>query len=342
MLKSIHTFLLIALLLVAGAACQSVSQEYKGDKIDGVCFVAPRDSIPQEAMLGVQTIAAGWVAVVPYAFSYENDPKVNYDTTRQWWGETKRGVEWTIRYAKALGLKVMLKPHVWIRRQGWPGDFNLKSEEEWQQWEASYSQYLEIITNIAIAEGVELLCIGTEYRVPARERPEYWAKLAQDIRVRYNGELTYAANWDNFENVTFWNELDYIGIDAYFPISEKRNPSLNELLEGWEEPFESIEEIKDKYGKPILFTEYGYRSADYASRGHWNDEQEDLKVNVTAQERAYEALFQTFWTKPWFAGGFLWKWYPYINKQSRWERWETDFTPQEKTTEAVIKTYYAR
>jgi len=329
------------LLLLALAGCESVSQQYQGAKMDGVCFVGPRDSIPQEAMATVKQVNADWIAIVPYAFSYENDPQVNYDTTRQWWGETKRGVEQSIRYARNLGLKVMLKPHVWVVRQGWPGDYDLPDEAAWQHWEQSYTDYLDMMTDIAIRYEVELLCIGTEYRIPARERPEYWRSLIRRIRERYSGKVTYAANWDNYENIAFWDELDLIGIDAYFPVAEAKNPSVRSLLKGWEETAELLEEYSQDFGKPVLFTEYGYRSADYASRGHWENERDQLVSNPEAQARAYEALYRTFWDQPWFAGGFLWKWYPYVNQESRWNRWETDFTPQEKPAAEVISRYYS-
>jgi hypothetical protein len=342
MLLKLHIFASFCLILFLAAACESVSQQYLGEKIDGVCFVAPRDSIPQDAMVSIQTVEAGWVAIVPYAFSHEKDPKVNYDTTRQWWGETKRGVEQTIQYAKNLGMKVMLKPHVWIVRQGWPGDYDLESEEQWQEWEQSYTDYLDLMTDIAIKHQVELICIGTEFRVPARERPDYWRSLIRRIRARYDGQLTYAANWDNYENVKFWDELDFIGIDAYFPVTDQKNPSLRALIRGWEDTAELIEEKSEEYAKPVLFTEYGYRSADFASRGHWENERDELVSNPDAQARAYEALYETFWNKPWFAGGFLWKWYPYVNRDGRWNRWETDFTPQEKPAAEVIRRYYGR
>ncbi len=327
--------------LICFCSCESVSQQYTGAKIDGVCFVGPRDSIPQEAMATVSQVNADWIAIVPYAFSYENDPIVNYDTTRQWWGETKRGVERCVEYASNLGLKVMLKPHVWVVRQGWPGDYDLPDEDSWQQWEQSYTAYLDMMTDIAVRYEVELLCIGTEYRIPARERPEYWRSLIRLIRERYTGKLTYAANWDNYENITFWDDLDYIGVDAYFPITNQKNPSLLALLGGWEDTAKGLEKFSSDFGRPVLFTEYGYRSADFASRGHWENERDELIKNFEAQSLAYEALYQTYWDQPWFAGGFLWKWYPNVQRNGRWNRWETDFTPQEKPATAVISRYYS-
>ena len=340
-----HTFFLVFVigLLAMQWGCESNSQQYQAAKIDGVCFVGPRDSIPESAMVTVKSeVEADWIAIVPYAFSYENDPIVNYDTTRQWWGETKRGVEQTIQYARNIGLKIMLKPHVWIVRQGWPGDYDLQDEQKWQQWEASYTKYLDMMTEIAVRYQVEVLCVGTEYRVPARERPAYWRALIAKIRKRYTGKLTYAANWDNYENVKFWDDLDFIGVDAYFPIAQEKEPSIQSLRDGWEEVAELLEDESKAYSKPILFTEYGYRSADYASRGHWENEKEDLVPNMKAQANAYQALYNTFWQQPWFAGGFLWKWYPYVKRNGRWNRWETDFTPQEKPAAKVIWKQYSQ
>lgn len=324
------------------AACQSVSREYRAQKIDGVCFVAPRDSIPQQAMASIREVNADWVAIVPYAFLRENDPTVIYDTTSQWWGETGRGLEQTLSYARQLGLKIMLKPHVWVQGQGWPGDYTLETEEEWQQWEASYENYLDAMTALAIRYEVGLFCIGTEFRVAARERPAYWRRLISKIRQTYTGPLTYAANWDNYQNISFWDELDYIGIDAYFPLSERRDPSLRQLMDGWEEPMEQIEEFQEQYHLPVLFTEYGYRSADYSGRGHWLNEKEGLVTNMQAQATAYEALFRTVWQQDWFAGGFAWKWYATVPRNSRWNRWETDFTPQEKPAAEVLRRYYTQ
>jgi hypothetical protein len=342
-MRCLPSYLLLNLSFVLVlSACESRSGKYRGEKIDGVCFVGPREPIVQEAMAPIRDVNADWVAIVPYAFAYKNDPVVNYDTTRQWWGETGQGVEQTIRYARKLGFKVMLKPHVWIVRQGWPGEFTLHTEAEWRQWEDSYAAYLDAMTRIAARHKVEIFCIGTVYRIAARERPDYWRQLISDIRQRYTGQLTYAANWDNYRNITFWDALDFIGIDAYFPLSEARNPSVRQLMKGWEGPLDEIEAFRDEYKKPVLFTEFGYRSADYSGRGHWQNEQEELVKNMAAQAKAYEAMFRTFWHRPWFAGGFAWKWYARLPRNSRWNPWETDFTPQQKPAAEVLKEYYSQ
>ena len=319
-------------------SCTSQGSEAPtGGRINGVCLVAPSQPLLPNDMLPVQEVGANWVAVVPYAFSL-GDPRINYDTSRQWWGERKEGVVTTIRYAKAAGLNVMLKPHVWIRGQGWPGDFTLDSEEKWQLWEKDYAAYLRTMTQIADSMDVELLCIGTEYRRAVVERPKFWQSLIREIRQNYRGKLTYAANWDNFQNVTFWDQLDYIGIDAYWPLCEEQTPSLATLATGWRKPLKSIEQVQQQYQKPVLFTEYGYESRDYATRGHW--QQDEAVVNLEAQQNAYQALYDMFWDRPWFAGGFLWKWFP--NHVEAGGEGHAGYTPQNKPALAVIRKTYRR
>ncbi len=332
----------------AALACTSQgSNIHSMDRIDGVCLVAPPEPISPEDMLPIQELGAGWVAVVPYAFSYgSGNPKINYDTSRQWWGERKEGVITTIQYAHDAGLKVMLKPHVWVRGEGWPGDFTLDTEEKWKQWEQSYTEYLQTIAQVADSMNVALLCIGTEYRQAVVQRPDFWPRLIRDIRQQYDGPLTYAANWDNIEQVKFWDELDYIGIDAYWPLCERETPTVETLTEGWRKPLAQIEAVQQRYDKPVLFTEYGYESRDYTAGGHWNafgDDASDTDatepaVNLEAQRLAYQVLYDTFWEQPWFAGGFLWKWFP--NHADAGGPQHTSYTPQNKPATEVIRSVY--
>jgi hypothetical protein len=324
--------------LLINLSCQSEGQ--KVQSIDGVCFVAPRNPLVLNDLKPIQQINADWVAVVPYAFALEGEPIIHYGHERQWWGERAEGIIQTITYAKQLGLKVMLKPHVWVRGQGWPGDFTLESEAAWQQWEKSYAQYLQAMTEIADSMQVEMLCIGTEYRKAVVARPDFWRSLIDTIRSQYKGKLTYAANWDNFENVVFWDQLDFIGIDAYFPLCEDQTPDVSTLIDGWQTPLRSIKRIQRRFNKPVLFTEYGYQSADYTSRGHWHATHENASTNMEAQKNAYAALYQVFWHEPWFAGGFLWKWFA-AHERAGGEA-DADYTPQHKPAMEVIKQVYGR
>ena len=122
-------------------------------------------------------------------------------------------------------------------------------------------------------------------------------------RKRFSGKLTYAANWDCFHEPSFWGSLDAVGVNAYFPI---RNPYFKAAWSGYHG---KLRAIHARTGKPVLFTEYGYRSIENTQFKPW-DQPGDRRPSPQAQEEALASLYESFWQNPphWFAGGFLWKW----------------------------------
>ncbi len=306
-------------------------------KINGVSLVAPRHSLVPEDFVPIKKINANWTAVIPYAFSRAEEPGVYFNHERQWRGERKEGICEQIILARQNGFKVMLKPHVWVRGQGWPGEFTLTKEEDWETWESDYSRYVLHCAQIADSLDVELFSIGTEFRKVVLDRPEFWVRLIAEVRKVYSGKLTYASNWDNYHNVTFWPDLDYIGVDAYFPISDKEDATITDLINGWKVNAEKLKNLAGTMNKPILFTEFGYQSVVGTAGNHWELSSEEVDMN--AQAEAYEALFQTFWGERWFAGGFFWKWHFRIESGGLDD---PNFTPQGKPAQDVIERWYAK
>ncbi len=307
------------------------------EKINGANLVSPPRPVVAEKFDPLVELNTNWVSIIPYGFSRGDDPKVYYNDPRQWWGEREEGICELINHAKSRNLKIMLKPHVWVRNQGWTGDFELLNEEDWNAWEKEFANYILTFAKVADSLNVDLFCIGTEYRKVVQQRPKFWKKLIQDVRTVYPGKLTYAANWDNFKNVTFWKELDYIGIDAYFPLTDDPDPTLDDLKQSWEDEYYELLNFSNDFGKKILFTEYGYQSVDRAAGKHW--EVDKSKINMGTQATAYQALFEVFWDKPWFAGGFFWKWH---FREGAGGPDNPNFTPQKKSAEQVIREYYGR
>lgn len=293
-------------------------------------------------MLPVRQLNAGWIAINPYAFCRKGIPDVFYNNDRQWWGERPEGVRACAQYAHKQGLKVLIKPHVWVQGQGWAGDFTLDNEADWQRWEQTYARYTLDMAYLAKETGAEMLCVGTELRQVVKQRPAFWKRLIRDVRALYGGQLTYAANWDEYETVPFWEDLDFVGVDAYFPLSEKATPTVAELMDNWEDRADDLRKFSQRHHKPILFTEYGYRSVDKTAGKQWelpDSWRQKAPANLTAQANAYTALYRTFWQQPWFAGGFIWKWYDDHAKSGGPQ--DSDYTPQRKPAEGIIRQYYS-
>ena len=310
-------------------------------KMRGLSFVAPPRPFSFDPMPAIKNVKADWIAVIPYAFSRIGQTGVWHDTSNQhkWWGEKPEGVRKSIELAHEAGLQVMMKPQVYVPRD-WTGGIEFETDEEWEEWEANYEKYLMIYVEIAEEYNLPLLCIGTEFEKSVVQREEFWRSLIAKVREKYSGQLTYAANWDGFENVTFWDELDYVGIDAYFPLIATQTPAVKDLKKAWKEPLKKIEKLYCRYDKPILFTEFGYLSVDGCAYKTWELEKQrkELSVNEQAQANALEALFEVFWEKDWWAGGFLWKWYP--NRKGTEERIVKDYTPQGKIAEECLQKWY--
>ena len=186
-----------------------------------------------------------------------------------------------------------------------------------------------------------MFSVGTEVDVVALARPEYWRALIAEVREVYDGQLTYAANWDKYARIEFWDALDFVGVDAYFPLVGDDTPSIEELVEGWTPWREEIHQVAIRTGKPILFTEFGYRSMDGAAGKQWElpdgRRARGIEANPAVQASAYEALFRVWWDCPWFAGGFAWKWYA-GSPSAEWTA--TDFSPQGKLAETVMASWY--
>jgi ppGpp synthetase/RelA/SpoT-type nucleotidyltranferase len=309
------------------------------EKINGISFVASREAALQEHIDEVAKIHANHAAIMPFGFIREVDsPEIIFDTERQWYGETKKGAKQYIELLHGNGVKVMLKPQIWIWRGTFTGHLSMKSEEEWKALEASYDKFILNYAKLAQETNADIFCIGTELEQFVKNRPDYWKALIKKVRKEYRGKLTYAANWDEFQRTTFWDDLDYIGIDAYFPLSDEKSPSVEQLRAGWLRWKPSIAALAKEKNKPVLFTEFGYRSMDYTAKKPWLVDRDVDNVNLEAQVNATKAIMEEFWNEQWFAGGYVWKWF--IEHERAGGANDNQFTPQNKPAEAVIGQYY--
>ena len=311
--------------------------------MNGVSLVAPPNKFEVNPFTPIKEINADWVAIMPYAFTDINSPEVIFNNQRQWWGERPEGIKSTIEYAQHSSMKILLKPHIWVKGQGWAGDFRLSNDRDWTTWENGYEKYILHYAHLAESMNVEAFCIGLELKHAIKERATFWDRLIVKVRKVYSGRITYAANWDNYEQIPFWDKLDFIGINAYFPLSNQDQPSHSQLLDAWEEKKYSLRKMSEKYKKGIVLTEYGYRSINKAAGNQWELEhyrKYSGQANYEIQKEAYQALFRSLWTEPWIRGGFLWKWYP--NEIEMTRSHNSDYTPQGKPTEKVIKDWYKK
>lgn len=344
---SIKTLMVSLLILIILSCTKSGSPELVNadsnpppdDRFCGVSFVGPVNEIQGSSLEPVVNANSNYVCLMPFAFGEFNSPELNWDINWQWWGEKKEGVIVCTQLAREKELKVFLKPHIWFFHGAYTGDFELSTEDEWQQWENNYQDYILEFAILADSLDIEMYSIGVELKAFVEHRPTFWSELIDTVKSVYKGKITYSANWDNYQNIPFWNNMDYMGINSYFPLSDKQTPTLDELLIGWEEHYVAIKEFREDYDIPVIFTEYGYKSIDFPAMEPWNPDNSG-DVNLEAQKTAYEAIYNKFWGEEWFAGGFLWKWYDF--HESAGGAGNKNYTPQNKPAEEIIRNTYIK
>ena len=329
-------FCVVSFLLVMSCSVAPVPDK----KINGISFVASRIAIDSSHIAPVLKLYANAASVMPFGFIRDaSDPKIRYNSDRQWFGETVGGAKQYVETLHENGISVMLKPQIWIGRGQFTGHLVMQSDEEWLILENSYENFIMDYAVLAETANVDIFCIGTELEMFVKNRPLFWNKLIDKIRAVYKGKLTYAANWDEFWRTPFWDSLDYIGIDAYFPISDSKTPTVDECIKGWEPHKQNLKKFSEQWNKPVLFAEFGYRSVDYTTKEPWRYDRSMTQVNLDAQNNATKALFESIWNEPWFAGGYLWKWFVNHDKVGGYDN--SQFTPQNKPVEEIIRTHYS-
>ena len=138
-----------------------------------------------------------------------------------------------------------------------------------------------------------------------------WRALIQEVRQRYDGPLTYGANFDQFDRVGFWDDLDALSVNAYFPLSlygASRGERRTTMAERWRQIGEQLTATADL---PLVMLELGWtRSAGSTVRPysydrvevletydspeltcvHWNSQPTDARERVDAMSALGDAV----------------------------------------------------
>lgn len=236
-------------------------------------------------------------------------------------------------YADPHGIEWMLKVMVEVRDGSWQGDIDPGDREAWFR---SFRDIAVHYGKVAERYGVELLCIGNEL-VRLENETEEWRALARAVRGVYSGKLTYAGNWATFHQLEFWDVMDYVGVNAYFPLSDSSSPGVDQLVENWEPWIGSMENAAAEFQRPILITEIGYSSTLGSSATPYIQYPSPF-TRITEQTDTYEAAFRVLPGKPWLAGIYWWYWQA---DDIHWGGYQDKgYSPQNKPAAELIRKNY--
>ncbi|WP_418041830.1 glycoside hydrolase family 113 [Paenibacillus xylanilyticus] len=237
-----------------------------------------------------------------------------------------------IRYARTLGLRVILKPTVNCTDGTWRAhinffDIDVPCEPKWKDWFRSYTAYQKHYAAIAEQENCEMFIVGCEM-VQSERRSAEWREVIAAVREVYSGLVSY--NTDKYQegHVTWWDAVDVISSSGYYPIGD------------WEAQLDRIEQEIAPYKKPFFFAEAGCpsRSGSAQVPNDWGLEGE---VSAEEQERFYEAMFRHASQREWVRGFGLWDWSANLYQEKN-ALTDNGYGVYGKPAEHVIRRFYER
>ncbi|OGO32724.1 MAG: hypothetical protein A2Z29_07885 [Chloroflexi bacterium RBG_16_56_11] len=303
-----------------------------------------------QSLKNLAATGANWIAL-SFGVFQENisSTKINYESPSATDAELKRVFD----LAHSLGLRVLLMPQLFLSDDPshWQGHIGtvFTSEKQWQEWFASYREFINYYAAFAQATGVDMLFIGNELG-GVTHREADWRRIIQEVRQRFKGLITYdslmTATWGfphgEEQRIKWWDAVDYIGVGGYYELTNKNDPTVAELKDAWIKKgyVAQLENLSKKFNRPVIISEIGYLSTDGT-----NKVPADFKalrqapIDLQEQADCYQAVFETLWGKPWLKGIFWWQWF--ANRPfGHGGPYDPTETPYGKPAEEVLKKYY--
>lgn len=309
-------------------SCQTWGWEWGSDAMPA--------TLDELAALGVN-----WVAIHPYARVQRDGSVV--------WRDGLEGAEWLARpiaEAHRRGLKILIKPHLayWGAGFTWAGDIAFDSPAAWGRFFSGYRGWMRALASAT--RDADAICVGSELDRTVEHELEWRAIIADVRRIVGSKPVTYAANWDTYERVGFWDALDAICVHAYFPLSEAGEiPDDDTLRRGARKWVGRLEAYGRAHHRPVVLGELGYDITPTAAVRPWESgrrhgprraAQPKPAEDERLQERCLSAALAAIAGSDVVRGAFLWKWFPGGPEDSRGE----NFLMSTPAMRAVIARYW--
>lgn len=245
--------------------------------------------------------ASGASGVTILVTAYQGDARAGILRAADPRTPTPAAVRAAAEAALARGLTVSIKPHVDLDEGS---ARNRIDPSDPTAWFASYRAFLLPWARLADSLGAVRFVAGTELGGTLEHEAEWRATFAA-LRGVFHGRLVYAAAWDEAEQVPFWDALDLVGVDAYYPVAAREDAGRSELLAGWSPWLARLERLHERTGRRILLTEIGYRSIAGAGVEPYALDTAGA-IDLAGQADLYWAALQATGDLPWMEGLEWW------------------------------------
>jgi photosystem II stability/assembly factor-like uncharacterized protein/sugar lactone lactonase YvrE len=340
---------MVVVLLTAGVAMSQVMGP--DGMMKGIEFTRTSSMIPYNSAGAYQSLdslhatGANWVTIVPVWWMADTGRSAIYFRPDSSPSDTELGT--IIHQAHQLGMSVFLKPEIRCSTGVWIGHHKPHSQSSWFNY---YRVFIMHYAQLAQTEHCQMFSVGSELdstTTSSWDRGQ-WAQTVYWVKGKYLGPVTYAADWRSYRQIPFWDSLDLVGINAYFPLWNDAQPwppppswPVGNLSWYWDNGcipgIESLRVTLADTLKPIIFTEIGYRSISGCSHEPWNNAPSGT-YDATEQRNCYMAALHSLLGKPWFAG---WFWHEWTTNPYQGGTGDLSYSPRGKPAQEVLRRWFA-
>jgi len=200
-------------------------------------------------------------------------------------------------------------------------DVDLSIPANVDAWFSAYKDYVLEIATFAEENKIEAVEIGWELhfrdsRFEDGTWNSYWSAILTAVRQVYHGLVSFHTNdwyqqtrWESLHYNDWWKNLDFLSISAFVPLTNKLDPTVEELKagwkggpEGWDYPA-GFAELSTLYGIPIQIN-LSYSMGDGTNMAPYGSPPGKL-FDEREQADCWDAFFQVFKNQTWVEGATI-------------------------------------
>jgi hypothetical protein len=205
---------------------------------------------------------------------------------------------WMMDEANTRGLRVSLMPLLEVESQPGSAGRTKIAPESWNRWWWSYHRFVMYYARIAGAHKADVFTLGCEL-AGAESQAERWRALATDVRKVYRGKLSYVANIDHVESVTFWDAVDMAVVSGLQDGLQTASASDDQIRQALMTRARKLRTWALAQGKRYVFTDLGQSTPLPAPLA---------EPAAMAELRRQRALFEVWQDDPRLEGVFAGSW----------------------------------
>jgi len=171
-------------------------------------------------------------------------------------------------------------------------------------WFDSYTKLMVAYARIAEQSKTDIFSVGVELNsmVDTKYAGD-WKTLIAEVRGVYAGKLVYSMNHGASDVMGFEEQLDYIGIDAFYSLEAPTRPTVDQLVEQWAKYVPYFKSTAERFHRPVILTELGVRAEEGAHLHPWYWDN-GTPLDLEEQRVYYEAACKG--TKSAVGGYYFW------------------------------------